>query len=539
MILRLPFVIIALIFMFLLSLLAAENLVNIGQEPLNVKSASSTDQPRLGIVSTWRGHSETWANSWIRYHIGIGFSRIYLFFDDPDYDKNLIELLSKTAEYKYFLTIIKVDKEHRKKFWTPDKKKSLDPEQWLLPAFGVYLETCHTSRQIMNVARAGVMARADDLDWLVHIDADELVWIERLKSGCARNFFRQLSNQGITHAILFNDEIVPLTPDYDFKKRPKDPFHQRMHFKRNLLTFSTWKQNDLVQKWASDRGVQFFIGYMCGKGAINVRLWEKNFGEKSPVLPQDVVAFAYDSWQPGNITIINENTNVIQPYISSKKVKVSVLTNKARILHYVNADFESMKKKLKGRKKFNLNNYDISNVNSKRKELFKAWQRNWARTESIPNSQYYEKIWSLFSKSSKTNDFRNVLEFYIKAAVIPKGKKLDEMIKHGVIYSTREVVQFMNQIEKLLDKKKGVDKTQLMVDLSNGFKFIHGGKGNKDNEETFQLHGCKSKAPHFFCEIQECCDFTTRAQFTFTKRLLGYKRYDKLQWWKPGIKWPQ
>ena len=111
-------------------------------------------------------------------------------------------------------------------------------------------------------------------------------------------------------------------------------------------------------------------------------------------------------------------------------------------------------------------------------------------------------------------------------------------MKHGVIYNLKEVFQFISQIGKLLDKEKS-EKTQVMMDLSNGYKFIHGGNGIKDKNETYILHRCRTKAPHFFCEIQDCCDFTTRPQFTFTKRLLGYKRYAKLQWWKPGIKWPQ
>lgn len=513
-------------------------MVNVGQQPLNVKDASSTQQPRLGIVSTWRGHSESWANSWIRYHIAIGFSRIYLFFDDPDYDKNLIDILSKTVEYKYFLVIVKVDKKHRKKFWTLDEKRRSDPEQLLLPAFGVYLETCHTSRQIMNVARAGVMAKADDLDWLLHIDADEMLWIKRLKSGSARTFFQQLHNQGITHATIFNDEVAPLTADFDHKKRPKDPFHQRMHFKRNHLTFQDWKQNELVQKWEAERGVHFFIGYMCGKSAINVKSWRQNMGEQSPIMPQDVVGFAFDPWQPGNISLINENARKVQPYISSKRVKVAVLTNMARILHYVNSDFESMKKKLKGRKRFNLNNYDISIVNEKRKKLFKKWERNWIKTEKIPNWNYYEKIWAIFKKGSEKNDYKSGLDFYIKAAVTPKGKKLDELMRSGVIYKEKSIFQILSQIEKVLEKNKK-DRSDLMINLSNGNKFISGGDGSKAKDEVFMLNRCKKKGPHFYCDIGECCNFTTRAQFTFMKRLLGYIRYDKLQWWKPGIKWPQ
>ena len=535
---NIPVLVFLSIFLFWQLTLAEESLVNIGSAPLRVKAAGSSGQPRLGIVSTWRGHSETLANSWIRYHIAIGFTRIYLFFDDPQFDENLIDVLSKTEEYRYFVTIIKTDKKHRKKFWTPSEKKNSKPEQLLLPAYGVYLETDHVARQIMNVARAGVMAKADNLDWLLHIDADELLWTERLKSGCAWSIFNQLNNKGITHVILFNDEVAPLTPNFDYKRRPKDPFHQRMHFKRNLLTFRDFHQNQLAQDWAAERGVDFFIGYMCGKGAINVKLWRKNFGDDAPILPQHVVAFAYDSWQPGNITLINEDPHKLQPFISSKKVKISVLTRKVRVLHYVNSDFESMKQKLRGKNRFNTNIFDISTVDGKRKKDFIKWERNWAKTEKVPNWKFYERMWSIFRESNQKNNFQSVLDFYTKAAVASKGKKLDEYLKKGVIYKTKEIFQLLSQIEKLLEKKK-IDKIQMMLNLSNGIKFIHGGEGAKNKNETLTLHRCKIKAPHFFCEIEDCCQFTTHAQFTFTKRLLGYKRYDRLQWWKPGIKWPQ
>lgn len=528
------------IFLFLQRFLqcsfAEDSFVNLGQNPLHMKAAGSTYQPRLGIISTWRGHSESWADSWLRYHISIGFSRIYLFFDDPKFDKQLIDTLSNASEYEPFLTIVKVDKEHRRRFWTLDENKKLDPEQWLLPAYGIYLNTCHTSRQIMNVARAGVMAQADDLNWLLHIDADELFWVERLKSGAAPPFFQWLHEQGITHATFFNDEVVPLTPNFDYKKRPKDPFHQRLHFKRNLLTFRDWKKNDLVQRWAKERGVQFFIGYMCGKGAINVKLWGEKIG--SLIMPLDVVSFAFASRQPGNLTKINEDTSVVQPYISAKKVKIAVLTDKARILHYVNSDFESMKMKLKGRKKFNLNNYDLSIVSEKRKAMFKKWQKDWIKVEHIPNGKFYQQIWSKFVEGSRKNDYESVIGFYLKAAVAKKDRQLEEYMENGVIYKRKDVFQLLNQVGKLMNNGK-VDRSRLMISLSNGEKFIHGGDGVKDEKRTFTLDKCEKKAPHFFCDVKDCCDFTTHAQFTFTKRLLGYKRYDVLQWWKPGIKWPQ
>ena len=253
-------------FLFLKRVLADEGFVNVGQKPIEVKGAKNESEMILAIVSTWRGHSDSWTNSWLRYHIGIGFSRFYLFFDDPVTDKDLIKSLSTTSEYKPFLTIIKADAAYRKRFWTPDEsKRSKDPEQLLLPRLGVYLKTDHTSRQQLNVARAGVLAKADGVNWLLHMDADELFWIERLKSGIARSFFKQLHNHKITQLTLINDEMIPLTPEFDFKNRKKDPFHQRMHFKRNLMALNKAEENDLAQGYERSKGAAFFLGYMCGK----------------------------------------------------------------------------------------------------------------------------------------------------------------------------------------------------------------------------------------------------------------------------------
>ena len=513
-----------------------ESFVNLGQHVLNVKAAKESPVMNLGIVSTWRGHSQSWANSWLRYHIAIGFSRFYLFFDDPEFDKDVIRALRTAQEFKPFLAIIEVDKNYRKKYYTFQNTKNKEPEYHLLHAFGVYLKTDINSRQILNVVRAGVLAKADNLNWLLHMDSDELFWVDKLKSGAVRSFFAQLHKQDITHAIFFNDEVVPVTPNFDYKKRPKDPFHQRMHFKRNFMTLNN-VQSPLVQQWERERGVKFFLGYMCGKGGINVKLWREKMGEDAPIFPQDVVGFAFNSWHPGNITLINQNTNKPQPYVSPNKVKVAVMTTVARILHYVNPDFDALKKKFMARKQFRNKNYDDSLVTAKRKKMFEGTKKYWAVAEDMPNWEFYNEMWSRVQKIAKSNNDKLAYDYYLKAAVAPKGKGLDNLIAKGVIYKIKDIFQMLTQIEKLLDKTKK-KKDELFLDLSTGLKFINGGNGVKGQDKIFSFHSCKNKAPHFICDIENCCGFLAIPQLTFTKRLLGYIRYDRMQWWKPGIRWP-
>ena len=64
-----------------------------------------------------------------------------------------------------------------------------------------------------------------------------------------------------------------------------------MNFKRsNTVTFSG-EARQVQQEWKAQHEVNFFMGYMCGKGAINLLEYAKRTGGK-PVVPQHVVRFA-------------------------------------------------------------------------------------------------------------------------------------------------------------------------------------------------------------------------------------------------------
>lgn len=79
---------------------------------------------------------------------------------------------------------------------------------------------------------------AEDVTWLLHIDADELFYVDvdnAKTPGSAAVMFERLSQKKFTHASFMNDEILPETASYEDKRHPMTPFHQRTLFKVGVL----------------------------------------------------------------------------------------------------------------------------------------------------------------------------------------------------------------------------------------------------------------------------------------------------------------
>jgi hypothetical protein len=97
-------------------------------------------------------------DSFIAWHQAIGFERLFLFFDDPN-DPDLPRLAAHPA-----VAAMAHDAALRAR-WTGM------PEY---PALEKFTASEVMARQVLNVGVAMEMARTEGLDWLLHIDADEL-----------------------------------------------------------------------------------------------------------------------------------------------------------------------------------------------------------------------------------------------------------------------------------------------------------------------------------------------------------------------------
>ena len=183
--------------------------------PAPVAKSTSRFQSGPAIVTTWKGVSREWAESWISYHAALGFTRLFIFWDAPENDKETIAWLNSDPAYSWVVDNYEPDNDYKKRFWMPNNEVD-DFEQWVLPAYGVHAETEITARQSLFAARAAQIGLAEGVSWLLHIDADELFWVdEKEASGSAKRIFETLSEKRFTHASFMNDEILPETPNFE------------------------------------------------------------------------------------------------------------------------------------------------------------------------------------------------------------------------------------------------------------------------------------------------------------------------------------
>jgi hypothetical protein len=151
--------------------------------------AMAANQTHAGIVTTLR-HAGGLIDSFIAWHLHYGFARLFLFFDDPA-DPDLPRLAAHPA-----ITAIPHDAALRRA-WMPL------PEY---PHYADFIDREVMARQVLNAALAMDLARRRGLEWLLHIDADELFFSP--EQSCAE-YFRWADRQKANTIKYVNYEAVP------------------------------------------------------------------------------------------------------------------------------------------------------------------------------------------------------------------------------------------------------------------------------------------------------------------------------------------
>ena len=141
---------------------------------------------RIGIASTMRG-AEKVIDSFIIYHRAVGFDHLFLFFDDPA-DPALDRARRHDA-----VTIIPTDDRLRQRW----QASTLFAARFTDEIMG---------RQTLNLEIAIDMAAEQGLDWLLHIDQDELFFSARQS---VQDHFADLTVRNIDCAMYPNHEAVP------------------------------------------------------------------------------------------------------------------------------------------------------------------------------------------------------------------------------------------------------------------------------------------------------------------------------------------
>ncbi len=178
-------------------------------------------EPSIAIVSTIKDPGPA-IKTWISHHLR-QVDRIFLYLDEPGNDDEA--LVSGTPGVTVF---------------PGDQSSSLRGMNRLIEA------------QEANVAHALEQCRREGIDWLLHIDGNELLWSPGMP------FRRYLSAlEGDIGSVLFlNHEVVSQFDDVD------DCFKQLRLFKRN----SSRGEVD----WLTKRGGTLFHAYANGKSMVRV-----------------------------------------------------------------------------------------------------------------------------------------------------------------------------------------------------------------------------------------------------------------------------
>jgi hypothetical protein len=184
----------------------------------------------------------------LEYHFALGLSKAYIYFDDAtDGGPPSIENMPG------------VDAQESVKV---DKFKDLV----FLNKFTENAEEHHTARQCLNTYDATLKCREDGIDWLISIDADELIIVDKKKPVPLTELFDQLYSgvdlihfdtreavqQKIDYKNVFAEETLYKSV-YDFKRK----------FERPIKDIEDPYQNKKVK-------ISYWMGQFQGKSAIRV-----------------------------------------------------------------------------------------------------------------------------------------------------------------------------------------------------------------------------------------------------------------------------
>jgi hypothetical protein len=207
----------------------------------------SRPDTRVSIVTTVRDPDAPLL-SFVRYHLSIGFRHIYLFFDDPH------DPLLTLADGLPGVTAIRCD------------TALLDWQRANVPSFERLWPFYHRevmARQILNADVAIHLAIADQADWLLHIDIDELFYCDRPVADhapAARHF--GAIPQTVGQVVYLNYEGFPETTDV------ADYFREVTLFKKNPHLCAP----EQVAEWLARTGRDwYFVAYRNGKAAVRLQ----------------------------------------------------------------------------------------------------------------------------------------------------------------------------------------------------------------------------------------------------------------------------
>lgn len=285
---------------------------------------------RVCIITTVRDPGVC-LESFIRYHLALGIAHIYIFFDDPE--DPAIQVALQFSD----VTAIPND-------------EALQVQQALgnvlYPKYGPHVGYEVMARQILNVETAIQLALDQGMDWILHIDGDELFYPGQMM---ALDWFDQVSDD-IFQVTFLNHEAAPEVFEVE------DYFRDVTLFKKNPAALEPGLCTEFQRVSGKS---QYFLAYQNGKSAARMH---------PTLLPNSVHSFDIPECH-------------------------TLVTSFPSILHYLNCGFQNYYKKYA-----QLGNFPDYWWRSKSNPILFGFPFTWPHGTLI--AQEIELAWQLFIKSS-------------------------------------------------------------------------------------------------------------------------------------------
>lgn len=239
---------------------------------------------RAAIVTTLRD-AESVLDTYIEYHHSIGFEHFFLFFDDPD-----DPALRRLSDVPHITAIANDESLKQRWKWTTLYetdyiRKSLDE---------------HLARQLLNTELALTWAKEKGMQWLLHIDVDELFYSP---DHTVQQHFQSLHAQGIRLVKYVNYEGIPESVTIDnyfkevtlFKKNPWNPPDKRL----------SEEEKEVIKAIPQVPDGWFFNFYGNGKSAVYLCDGLLPNGPHEFLLPEDRARGRSDAYNSDDFVILH------------------------------------------------------------------------------------------------------------------------------------------------------------------------------------------------------------------------------------------
>lgn len=197
---------------------------------------------RVCLVTTLR-NADAVLTSFVQYHLSAGFDHLFLFFDDND-DPGYCQWQGHKN-----VTVI--------------RNGAALAQQWQATRsygyHGAFTGREVMSRQVLNAEVAIDLARDLRMQWIVHLDVDELFYCPGRD---VHEHFEELAYEGVEVANYWNHEGVPESFHIC------DYFREVHLFKRNIHTL-TPQQKQIAESTPLSAG-RYFNFYKIGKSAARL-----------------------------------------------------------------------------------------------------------------------------------------------------------------------------------------------------------------------------------------------------------------------------